>query len=82
MAVKRALIYRAGHNGPGCAAAEVAIEPATKGNQGSIRGIRNCKKPATVVIKGTAFCADCGTAVSRSSEISVVRQIRRGDVID
>ena len=78
MTVKRALVYRMGSKGPQCAASEVAIERGTKGAEGSIRPIRDCKKPATVVVKGTAFCAGCGDAVAASSDVSVVRQITRG----
>jgi len=78
MAVKRALVYRMGAKGPQCAATEVAIERGTKGAEGSIRPIRDCKKSATVEVKGTGFCADCGNAVAASSDVSVVRQITRG----
>lgn len=77
MAVKRSLVYRMGHKGPGCAATEVAIERGTKGKDGSIRPIRDCRKPATLVVNGTAFCATCGDAVAASSDVSVVRQIVR-----
>ena len=77
MAVKRALVYQMGSKGPQCAAAEVAIEQGTKGTEGSIRPVRDCKKSATVVVNGTAFCPACGDAVAASAGISVVRQIIR-----
>jgi hypothetical protein len=77
MAVNRALVFRAGSNGPTCAAYEVAIEPGSLRQPGRMRVIRHCTNPATVAWKGTGLCAGCRDVVQRS-EISVARKIGKG----
>jgi hypothetical protein len=77
MAVKRALLFRAGERGSTCAAMEVAIEHGEDGREGSMRGIRECTSPATVEVHRTHFCADCGNAIARSSNVAVVSRISR-----
>jgi hypothetical protein len=76
MAVERALVFRAGSNGPTCAAYEVAIEPGSRDRPGRMRPIRHCTNPATVQWKGTGLCVGCRDLVERS-EISVARHIER-----
>lgn len=77
MAVKRALVFRAGTVGLICAAFEVAIERGTEGREGSIRPIRECTELATVMVQGTRFCAGCAEQLARSPNVSVVRAIQR-----
>jgi hypothetical protein len=81
MAVKRALVYRAGTVGLICAAFEVAIERGTEGREGSIRPIRECTNPATELLvtgeTSTRFCAGCAEQIARSPNTSVVRAIQR-----
>jgi hypothetical protein len=77
MAVKRALVFRAGSVGPTCAATDVAIEKGTLANPGTLRPIRECTNPATVLWKGTGFCVECRDVIRRSSSIGVVQSIQR-----
>jgi hypothetical protein len=81
MAVKRALVYRAGSVGLVCAAFEVAIERGTEGREGTIRPIRECTELATELwVTGdtsTGFCAGCAEVIARSPNTSVVRAIQR-----
>jgi hypothetical protein len=76
VAVKRALVFRAGSNGPTCAAYEVAIERGSRGREGTIRPIRHCTNPATVDWQGTGLCVGCRDMVQRSA-ISVAHKIER-----
>jgi hypothetical protein len=77
MAVKRALVFRAGSSGPTCAAYEVAIERGGRGRQGTIRPIRHCTNPATVTWRGTGLCAGCHDVIQQSPEISVARHLEQ-----
>jgi hypothetical protein len=76
MAVKRALVFRAGQRGLVCAAYEVAIEQGSEDREGTIRPIRQCPNPATVEWQKTGLCADCAE-VLQTAEISVVKNIER-----
>jgi hypothetical protein len=79
MAVKRALVFRAGTRGLICAALEVAIDQGTEIRQGTMRGIGECTKPATVIVHNTGFCEEHGEQIARSRNVSVVdRIIRKG----
>ena len=72
MAVRRALVYRAGTVGLVCAAYEVAIEAGAEGREGSMRLIRRCTEPATVMVHGTRFCATCAEQIA-ASDLGVLR---------
>jgi hypothetical protein len=82
MAVQRALVFTAGNLGPTCSAVEVAIERGTAGHPGTVRAVRNCDKPSAVIVTATgtgvrtAFCAECGDAIARSTDVGVVRTQR------
>jgi hypothetical protein len=80
MAVQRALMFRAGTKGLICAAFEVAIERGSEDREGTIRLVRECPNPATVEWQGTGLCADCAELLQHA-EISVVRNIKRGDAM-
>jgi hypothetical protein len=77
-------MFTAGSVEPTCAAFEVAIERGTDGREGTMRGIRNCDKPTAVIVIATetgvrtGFCADCGDAVARGTDVGVVARIKRG----
>jgi hypothetical protein len=77
MAVKRALVFRVGSRGDICAAYEVAIEKGTLANPGSLRPIRECTNPATVLWKRTGLCVTCRDAIQASTNIGVVQSIQR-----
>jgi hypothetical protein len=71
MAIRRAVVFRVGTVGLICAAYEVAIERGTEGREGTIRPIRDCSKPTTVMLQAkdrslTGLCDDCAdTALSK-----------------
>ena len=77
MAVKRALVFRAGTVGMICAAYEVAMESATEHHPGTITPIRSCTNPATELLEGedgcqTGLCAPCRDLIVASLEVSRV----------
>jgi hypothetical protein len=78
VAVTRALMFRAGERGMLCSAYMVAIERGSEDRKGTIRKIGDCINPATVEVHRTNFCADCGDAIARSSDVAVVERIVPG----
>jgi hypothetical protein len=77
MAVKRAILFRAGTRGLTCAAYEVVIERGSQDRKGTIRPVRDCPNPTTEVVKGTGLCDDCA-AIYRNAEIQVVSRVVKG----
>jgi hypothetical protein len=78
MAVKRALVYRAGSGvGSTCGAYEVAIERGGRGQTGTMRALGRCTEPPTVTLNGTGLCVDCRDVIQRSTEVHVVRTQQR-----
>ena len=80
MAVKRALVFRAGTVGLICAAYEVEIEGGGQDRPGTIRQVRDCINLATERWEAngtvTGLCATCRDAVVASPSIGTA-QIQR-----
>jgi hypothetical protein len=77
MAVKRALVFRAGTVGLICAAYEVEIDRGGQDRQGSIRPVRDCTNLATERWEAngtvTGLCGTCRDAVAASPSVGTVR---------
>jgi hypothetical protein len=78
MAVKRALVYRAGNGvGSTCGAYEVAIERGSRGQAGTMRALGRCTKPPTVTLNRTRLYVDCRDVIQCSTDVHVVRANQR-----
>jgi hypothetical protein len=80
MAVKRALVYRAGTVGLICAAYEVEIDGGDQDREGSITPVRDCTSLATELwVAGgtvTRLCAPCRDLIAASPSVGTV-QVQR-----
>jgi hypothetical protein len=78
MAVKRALMFRAGTVGLICAASEVEITSGGQDRPGTIRPVRDCTNLATELVEGadgcqTGLCAPCRDLIVGSQSVGRVR---------
>jgi hypothetical protein len=78
MAVRRALVFRAGQVGLICAAYEVELEPGTELRAGAVRLVRDCTSIATERLEGadgsqTGLCAPCRDLIAASTSVGIVR---------